>query len=252
MTRILSCLCVAFAALCFLSGEQGQRAYALNDVERQLISDDIMETSYSYNYDQFLKFDDKTKFLELPFASNEEANRACLDVPVKQDCSSYASYELVVKVDKMEAIGYSTLYFHSGDGWYGMTGDAKRYADGRLVVRFNIGEARPEGSPGSLGETDLVRLAFWRGTSVDATLEFVSFKAIRSDFAILDGYPTDSPSYIASTTDLFEKSGVFCERVDVKYVSFDKLKQYRAVVLPVGGKHEPHRMNCAARSMAHF
>ena len=235
MTRFISCLCVAFVALCFLSEEQGQRAYALDDVERKLISDAFMETSYSYNYDQFLTFDDKTKFLELPFASNEEANRACLDVPIKQDCSPYASYELIVKVDKMEAIGYTTLYFHSGDGWYGMTGDSKRYSDGRLVVRFNIGEVRPEGSPGTLAEVDSVRLAFWRGASVDATVEFVSFKAIRSDFAILDGYPTDSPSYIASTADLFEKSGVFCERVDVKHVTLDKLKQYRAVVLPVGG-----------------
>ena len=143
MTRFISCLCVAFVALCFLSEEQGQRAYALDDVERKLISDAFMETSYSYNYDQFLTFDDKTKFLELPFASNEEAHRACLDVPIKQDCSSYASYELIVKVDKMEAIGYTTLYFHSGDGWYGMTGDSKRYSDGRLVVRFNIGEVRP-------------------------------------------------------------------------------------------------------------
>lgn len=244
MRRIISCLCVAFVALCFFLGKQGQRAYALNDVERQLISDEFMELSYSFYFDEFLLFDEKIKFLELPFASNEELNRAYIDIPISQDCSHYASYELTVKVDKLEAVGFTSLYFHSGDGWYGMTGDSKRYADGRLVIRFNIGEARPEGFPGSLAEVDKLRLAFWHGASVDAALEFVSFKAIRGHFAILDGYKTDSSGYIASTTALFEKSGVFCERVDVKQITLDTLSQYRAVVLAIGGALSDETIDC--------
>lgn len=204
--------------------------------EEFLLSEDFFDYFYGAPAVELIDFSSVRNTLELPFKTDTELSRACLDLPFKTDCSSFSSYELIADVDEPSAIGSVTLYFHSGGGWYSLTGSTKRNANGRVTVLFNAKEWRTEGSPEGYDKIDLVRFSFWRGGTADGNLTFKGFRALRGSFGVLDGYQGEDQSFIGLTSSLFARCGLPCERVDASSADVETLKRYKAILLAIGGR----------------
>lgn len=222
-----------FAAASF--GADGRR-FTEREAREFLLSEDFFDAYYGSNTDLLLDFKTGPNTVSAPFADEPKLWRAYLDLPFKTDCSRYSTFELVAETDNPEAIGSATLYFHSGAGWYNLSGTSKRLPNGRLEVLYQPKNAYVEGSPAGFENVDLVRFAFYHGTDANATIRLKSLKAVRSSFAVLDGYESEDASFITSTASVFNRCGVPCERLDVSKVSAETLSGYRAVVVAIGGK----------------
>ena len=240
MQRLFLATIVCVSLLCNVVGVDtsiaAENRFTEKSAQDALISEDFFDSFYGGDATDLIDFNSVAKnSLSLPFKERPELDRAYLDVPLKQDCSRYSNYELVVDVDNPAAIGFVTVYFHSGAGWYSMTGETSRCGNGRVVVLVSTRDARMEESPGSLADVDLVRFSFWHGGVVDATVKFHAFRAIRGAFALIDGYEGSDLSYVGSTANLLARCGLSCERLNVNDARPEILDSYKAVVVAIGG-----------------
>ncbi len=121
--------------------------------------------------------------LRAPFAADRKVSRAVVDRRVELDLSEPGAFTLEVEVDEPKAIAHLTLYFRSGDGWYGCTGNLR--GGGRQTVRFPKARFRTEGTPAGWGEVDGIRIAAWRGQDLDARLLVHRLGAVTRDVAVV-------------------------------------------------------------------
>ncbi len=119
----------------------------------------------------------------LPFATDTQRARCVYDRAVRLDLSSAGVFLLDLAVDHPQAVGSLSLYFRSGAGWY--AGSGRVAETGRQTLRFAKSQFRTEGSPGGWDQVDGIRIAFWRGKDVNATVRLFSLTARRHDIAIV-------------------------------------------------------------------
>ena len=242
VTRSFVALC-AFCALivccCFAFAEQSDGAKSF------LLSDEFFSDLYGTDVEDLTPFLLDRKIVELPFASDREAGRGCLDAPLKLDCSVFSAYEFVCDVDNPQAIGSVTLYFHSKSGWYHFSSSSKRSVGSNISYVFNANNYTTEGEPVGLDQVDAVRLAFWRGGDVDARITVRSFRASKTSYAIInvDDQGGENGSFVRSFSETLSRFGLSAESVDGASATGESLKRYSVVFLPIAGKISPNAVD---------
>jgi len=121
--------------------------------------------------------------LVAPFATDKELSRAYIDRQMAVDLGAVGEFTLELDLDVPEAVAHLTLYFRSGDGWYGATGHATR--QGWHTIRFSRASFRSEGTPAGWGRVEGIRLAAWRGQAKDAKLRLRRLAATSHEIALV-------------------------------------------------------------------
>ncbi|MBR5758648.1 MAG: family 10 glycosylhydrolase [Thermoguttaceae bacterium] len=232
-------VCVALCVLAFFH----DFSFAKQDDEARefLLSADFFSDFYGTDVEDLTSFIADRKTITLPFASDKDAGRACLDAPLNVDCSTFSAFEIAFEIDDPGAIGSVTLYFHSKSGWYHYSSSSKRGFGSKFIYVFNANHYSTEGNPAGLDQIDAVRLAIWRGGDVDATVTMSSFRASKTSFAIVnvDDQGGENGSFVRSFSDMLSRFGLSAERVEGTSISGESLKRYSVVFLPIAGKISP-------------
>ncbi|MDO5309018.1 MAG: family 10 glycosylhydrolase [Planctomycetia bacterium] len=206
-----------------------------------LLSEDFFDAFYGTNYDEPMQFASGSATIDMPFASDKETPRGNFDKPFTWDCSAYLNYQLSLKVDHPEAIGHSTLYFHSKTGWYSLSGQVAHSKNGHCVILFPVNSYMSEGQPVGLDKIDAIRVSLWRGAAVDAKAEILSLRMQRAVIAVLrNGEPgSEGDKYARDMTRLLNPLGGLSEQLDANLATPEALQRYSAVIVPVGGSLTP-------------
>lgn len=211
-----------------------------------LLSNDFFSDFYGTDCVDLIDFNSQNEMLTLNFKTDLEVARASFDAPFNVDCSGFSSYELVVEIDEPTAIGFTSLYFHSKNGWYSFTASGKRALDGgRFVYSFNANNFRKEDSPAGLDKIDAIRISFWRGQNVDAKLTFHSLKAARLSSAIvsIDDNGGENGGIINSFEKILGRCGINAEKVDGSQITRESLERFSTVFLPIAGQIKPETVD---------
>jgi len=118
-----------------------------------------------------------------PFAADEKLERTILDRQVSLNLAAAGEFHLQIAAERPEACGHLTLYFRSGDGWYGC--GASLAAAGWQTVVFPKHRFRPEGNPAGWQHIDGVRISVWRGQPVDSRFRLRRLAAVWHDVALV-------------------------------------------------------------------
>lgn len=111
-----------------------------------------------------------------------DADRVYIDRNVKLDLSQASEFTLRMAADRPAAVQHISLYFRSGQGWYGMTGGF--YKKSWQTLRFQRDRANIEGKPAGWDKIDAVRIAFWWSKPENSVFLFDNFAFLtKSDLA---------------------------------------------------------------------
>lgn len=91
----------------------------------------------------------------------EASRRAVYDHEVQLDLSQWGRFTMDMYVDDPGLFSSFTIYFRSGDGWYGAGLQMPRKGWG--TVSFSRSEFRVEDDPAGWDQIDGIRLSAWRG-----------------------------------------------------------------------------------------
>jgi len=90
-----------------------------------------------------------------------DSRRAVYDLAVDLDLSRWGRFTMDMYIDDPGLFGSFTIYFHSGDGWYGSGVPLGR--KGWNTVNISRASFRTEDDPGGWDTIDRIRLSAWRG-----------------------------------------------------------------------------------------
>ncbi len=106
--------------------------------------------------------------LALPFAAKPSLERVTIDRKLRLDLTGRKEFTLDVEPGDMAAVGDITLYFKSGNGWYGCSAWLRRA--GPQTLRFAKSSFRIEEHPAGWEHVDGIRIAVWRGMGENSSL----------------------------------------------------------------------------------
>ncbi|HID56501.1 TPA: hypothetical protein EYP37_08215 [Candidatus Poribacteria bacterium] len=123
----------------------------------------------------------------------EGMERCFWDKEIRLDLSRYGRFSLKLSVENPEAISNGTIYFRSGEGWFGgwfpLRGEEE-------TISLNKGDFRIEGKPTGWDRVDGIRLSFWRRDGGTARVIVKGLEGIvdrivvvRGNLTILKGSP---------------------------------------------------------------
>ncbi len=192
--------------------------------------------------------------LRAPFAADRKVSRAVVDRRVELDLSEPGAFMLEVEVDDPEAVAHLTLYFRSGDGWYGCTGHLR--GSGRQTVRFPKARFRTEGNPAGWEKIDGVRIAAWRGEDRDARLLLHRLSAVTHDVAVVLPDENDLPAgelraaqqAARGMTDALAELGLEADRIPESTVATGALGSRRVAILA----YNPRLSAATVRALVQF
>lgn len=218
-----------------------------------MVSREIMDGSQASWGKEVFKFADmkvpkvKNGTLALPFKSDQKNDRFYFDVKGKFDFSLHSTFYIDFKLDNPRAVSGISLYFHTGDGWFTMSGNilTRSFSDGK-TVQFNISGAHVEGKPGRLDHVDTIRIAFWRGELIDSSVTVGSLLATCSSVTVLvpDGDSSKEATRISSSFGKFASAaGLSLRSIQPKELSAERLKQIPALVIPIQPKFKPEEID---------
>jgi len=173
--------------------------------------------------------------LKLPFGTDSQVPRASFDIRKNFDLSATDEVHITLSVDHPEAVGSVVLYFRSGGGWYRMNGVVQKAGQQTLV--FALASRNTEETPAGLDKIDQLRLSFWRGKNVDATVELHGWELVSYPIAVLN--PTESRTETGARTtsrqfrSLIESHGVDVGMLEQDGLTEASLKHRRIVILPL-------------------
>ncbi len=140
-----------------------------------------------------------------------DQDRVYYDRPLALDLSAFTEFSLAVRIANPQAVSRASIYFKSGNGWYGgwfKIGGAQWQTI--TLARSTFGA---EGSPAGWGRIEGIRLAFWKDQPQATRIEIAAIRGRSSPIAILRNS--------AAATTLPEETG-FINR------STDRLSQWFA------------------------
>ncbi|GAB6164306.1 hypothetical protein JCM19992_03060 [Thermostilla marina] len=158
--------------------------------------------------------------IPLPFGS-QDIPRTIHDRDVSFDLSLPAEFVLELETDAPAAIGYVSLYFRSGDGWY--AGSGKIASSGRNTLVFPKVDFRVEGTPAGWNRIDGIRLSFWKGKPEDGEVVLRRLIARYHDVAVLvpSAAHEGKPEYRTA----IDVSDRVCRLLDELGIGFDRLDE---------------------------
>ena len=124
-----------------------------------------------------------TTVFACPFSSGQA--RCYWDKAQTLDVSGYDLFALSLYCPDITAVGYFTLYFQSGGGWYACGSVLENQGWNYLV--FAKADFVAEGSPAGWHLIDGVRLSPWNGADQDVLLYADSLRALNSRVVIVYG-----------------------------------------------------------------
>jgi uncharacterized lipoprotein YddW (UPF0748 family) len=159
--------------------------------------------------------------VKAPFAADAKMPRAVVDRDVRLDLSTSGSFELVLDCDPPRAVRHLTLYFRSGDGWYGHSATLR----GRSAV-FHLARRAfgTEGQPAGWDRIDGIRIAAWRAEPIDATIRLTSLSAIRHDVAVVVPRAGDQPGQgeLRAAADAADRLGGMLDELGIRFDVIDE------------------------------
>ena len=181
--------------------------------------------------------------IPVPFKSQPKAERVVIDRKVKLDLASYGELVLQMRTEDPVAAGRVTLYFRSGDGWYGAS--AQLHGTGWQSLRFPKRSYRREEKPTGWHAIDGIRIALWKSAPADTTAYVRQLTAQTHEIAVVVR-PADkhSESRAAQNTaelfgELLDELGLGADFIEESLVSADTLGKRRVVILPYNWKLDP-------------
>jgi uncharacterized lipoprotein YddW (UPF0748 family) len=157
-----------------------------------------------------------------------QAERCYWDTTVSLNLIRFGRLTLEVFADNADAIRNGSLYFRSGDGWYGASFPV---LGGPQTVRLSRGDFRPEGSPTGWNAIDGVRFGFWKGSNKDAVVDLRSATAISDDVLIVRDRVNAEP-YAGQLGRLLARVGLDFGAVDGADVESGALTNARLAFFP--------------------
>ena len=121
--------------------------------------------------------------LRIPAPFSTGLPRTIHDRTVKLDLSQYGQFTLDVFVENPDAFDRFSLYFRSGDGWYG----ASEYLgqSGWSRLKFHKAAFRPEGHPAGWNAINGIRLSAWAGNPVNSAIVVDRLVVLQHDIVII-------------------------------------------------------------------
>ncbi|MBD3293112.1 MAG: hypothetical protein GF393_09320, partial [Armatimonadia bacterium] len=120
--------------------------------------------------------------------TNPESGRAVYDRDVSLDLSSWGRFTFDMYIDQPGLFRSFTIYFRSGDGWYGSGAGIGRQGWNR--VELSKADFGTEDSPAGWDQIDGVRLSAWRGAEEAGFMAVDNLMAHREPYAIVLGTHT--------------------------------------------------------------
>ena len=127
--------------------------------------------------------DSRAVVVHAPFAEKNKLTRAVVDRHVQLDLSEPGAFTLEMSIDEPKALSGITLYFRSGNGWYGCGANPR--GSGRQTLRFPKNRFRTEETPAGWDKIDAVRIAAWRGLDLDANVLLHQLAATTHEVAVI-------------------------------------------------------------------
>jgi hypothetical protein len=121
--------------------------------------------------------------VRIPALFSSGLPRTIHDRAVKLDLSQYGQFTLDVFVENPDAFAQFTIYFRSGDGWYGASENLSQ--SGWSKLKFHKAAFRPEGHPAGWNAITGIRLSAWAGAPVDSAIAVDRLVALQNDIAII-------------------------------------------------------------------
>ncbi|MGL4942189.1 MAG: family 10 glycosylhydrolase [Thermoguttaceae bacterium] len=189
-------------------------------------------TDFAKSRSSTAAFDSQT--LSLPFAADAKVDRSYADFDLKRDLSLCDEFKLTIDVSDTAAVGNVTLYFKCGGGWYGcgrsLTGTGKQQ------LHFARGDFKPEDKPSGWDNAEVVRVAFWRGDSVDASVKLLALEGVTLSTLVVIGDENESRSAARRVINQCENAGVHVAQVSQDALTPALLANRKCVVLPLNPK----------------
>lgn len=179
--------------------------------------------------------------LGCPFA-NTDMPRASWDFQVKLDLASARGIQFQLFCPNPEPIGYFTVYFRSGAGWYSVT--AGTVAPGVWnTITARKEQASVEGEPAGWSAVDAIRISAWRLQPTDTECFIAQMAVLGTDAPLVmvgaDCAASQTPNeartaqMCAETAlDYLESCGLDCVFMSDAELTPDRLKGRQAVILP--------------------
>lgn len=157
-----------------------------------------------------------------------QKERCYWDVSVSLNLLCFGRLTLEIYTENASGIRSGSLYFRSGEGWYGASFPV---LGGMQSIRLMRGDFRPEGSPRGWDVIEGVRLAFWKGSDQDAVVDLFSATAFRDDIFIVRDRKNPEP-YATQMARLLERTGLDFGVLDGSEVALGALEEARLVFFP--------------------
>lgn len=173
--------------------------------------------------------------LPLPFASDKSSDRVYLDVDFEADFTVTNKIALTLNIADPEAIGFLTVYFRSGAGWYRY--ETSALVAGTQTLEFSAANFKFEGAPAGLNQIEGVRLSFWRGDAVDSQVMPMTLTAEAAPILVLLPEDTSAEPGARRTAERFvrmcDNAGVNIGGIEQKEFREQLFRNTFAVVLPL-------------------
>ncbi len=175
------------------------------------------------------------------------AERVYWDAAVGWDMSRYGRLSFSVSVEGAAAVGHLTIYFRSGDGWYGASFAAH---EGARDVTLRKTDFAVEGNPTGWASIDGVRLAIWSGAPRAVTATYSDLMAYSDDIVVVRGARTRTVSsgnwstvqrVAEDMTDLLAGLGVDYGAVEDADVEAGALSDAKIALLPYNPDMSPEQ-----------
>ena len=140
------------------------------------------------------------RVMKLPCDFGVQPTRCYWDGSVPLDLSAQSMFELELFVSASDAVSLFTLYFHSGDGWYGRSVPITE--NGWQTLRFFKPDFVEEGLPGGWHVVDAIRLSVWKGSDQDTYLAVRELRALTPDVFIVRDDLAGSAATVSRTVEL--------------------------------------------------
>lgn len=178
--------------------------------------------------------------LRIPAPFSTGLPRTIHDRAVKLDLNQYGQFTLDVLVENPDAFAQFTLYFHSGDGWYGTSEDLSQSGWNRL--KFHKAAFRLEGHPAGWNAITGIRLSAWAGAPINSAITVDRLAAVQNDIAII--LPTNleetNPGEAKSAREaanliatIMEEIGLETDALEDKAILAGELSEKKLAILPL-------------------
>ncbi len=111
------------------------------------------------------------------------ADRVYRDADLHLDLASFSEFSLSLRLEHPAAVSRATLYFKSGNGWYG--GWFNVHTDGWQTITLARDDFAVEGMPSGWHRIDGIRIALWKAADINTRVGIAAIRARVNPVAIL-------------------------------------------------------------------